>query len=108
MGNRGAAWAVAAPLIAFKVWVTIILLTIEPSREAIGIAIATGWPWLVVGGVLIAGPLLGWARLVRVRRRRERLRRSEWMVGEQRPQPVGQSSTPFGTVAAHWLSHRRN
>jgi hypothetical protein len=83
MEDRGAMWAVAGPLIGLKVWATIILLAYAPTREALAMVAATGWPWLVALAIILAGPTVAWLRLVRVRARRERLRRAEWMLDKK-------------------------
>jgi hypothetical protein len=88
MEGRGAMWAVAGPLIGLKLWATGILLVYAPTREALAMVLATGWPWLVALAILLGGPTVAWLRLVRVRARRARLRRAEWMLDEadaQRP-----------------------
>ena len=72
-------WVVAGPLIAFKVGVVVLLLMYAPTREGLLFVLGTGWPVLIVVAVMVAGPLAAWYRLVRVRARRNRLRRSEWM-----------------------------
>ena len=85
MEGRGALLAVAVPLIAFKVWFAILLLTYSPTHDAVVWIAATHWPMLIVVGLLIAGPGIATYRLLKVRARREQLRRSEWMV-ERGPQ----------------------
>ena len=80
--DRGALWTVAGPLIALKIWATALLLMYAPTRDAIAMVIATGWPWAAVFLGLVAAPAFAWWRLVRVRARREQLRRSEWMLDE--------------------------
>lgn len=75
-------WAIAAPLILLKVWATALLLFYSPTRDAVVIVLATGWPWLVVVVALFAAPTLYWWRLVRMRRRRRQLRRAEWMLDD--------------------------
>ncbi len=88
MGNRAAAWAVAGPLIAFKIWVIVLILMVAPHDDAVGFLVATNWPLLVVIGLLVAGPALAWWRLVRVRARRGRLRRAEWELEPPSVQPA--------------------
>jgi hypothetical protein len=78
--DRGAIWAVALPLIAFKIWFAILLLTYAPNRDGIAWVAATHWPLLIIIALLIAGPGLAALRLLRARVRRERLRRAEWML----------------------------
>jgi hypothetical protein len=88
MGQRGAIWAVAGPLVALKVWVLILILIHMPGDQGFGLIAATHWPVLVIVLLLLAGPGLAWYRLVRVRARRERLRRAEWMVDAANPSPI--------------------
>jgi hypothetical protein len=87
MESRGAAWAVAAPLIAFKVWAAIVLLMFEPSRDGIMWIIATNWPIVVVLVVMlvVVGPSLLTLRLLRARARRRQLREAEWKVAPDTP-----------------------
>jgi hypothetical protein len=80
MESRGAILAVAVPLIAFKIWFAILLLSYAPTKDAVTWIAATHWPLLIVIVILIAGPGIATYRLLRARARRERLRQSEWMV----------------------------
>ncbi len=82
MSQRGAIWTVAGPLIAFKVWACILLLIYAPNRDGIVWIAITSWYWVLAIILLIAAPVLAWSRLVRVRARRQQLRRAEWMVDE--------------------------
>jgi hypothetical protein len=82
MENRGALLAVALPLIAFKIWFAILLLTYAPNRDAVVWIAATHWPLLIVIGLLVI-PGLQTYRLLRARARREQLKRAEWMVDNQ-------------------------
>ena len=93
MSNREAILLVALPLVFLKVWATALVLIHQPTREAVlSLFGVFGWPWIVVCGLLVMGPLAAWLRLVRVRAKRERLRRAEWM-GRQ-PGDVGEAPTP--------------
>ena len=83
--ERGAVWAVAIPLILFKVWFAILLLTYTPSKEGVTWIVATHWPLVIIIGLLVAGPGLACYRLARVRARREQLRRAEWMLEAAQP-----------------------
>ncbi|MDQ3811864.1 MAG: hypothetical protein M3336_16400 [Chloroflexota bacterium] len=80
MESRGALFAVAVPLIAFKIWFAILLLTYAPTTEGMTWIAATHWPLLIVISILVLGPGVATYRLLRARARRERLRRAEWMV----------------------------
>jgi hypothetical protein len=83
MESRGALLTVAIPLIAFKVWFAILLLSYAPTREGVVWIAATHWPLVIILGLLI-GPGIATYRLLRARARREKLRRSEFMVAPPR------------------------
>lgn len=85
MSHRGAIWTVAGPLIAFKVWACILLLIYSPNRDGIVWIAVTSWYWVLAVALLVAAPTLAWVRLVRVRARRQRLRRAEWMLEQSSP-----------------------
>ena len=79
--DAGAAvWGFIWVLFAFKL-VTVGLIFYHLRTFETGLIIgATLWYWFPVLGVLAAGPLLFRYRLLRVRAKREHLRRAEWMV----------------------------
>jgi hypothetical protein len=79
MESRGALFAVAIPLIAFKIWFAILLLSYAPNKAGVAWIAATHWPLLIVLALLI-GPGIAVLRLMRARARRERLRQAEWMI----------------------------
>jgi len=85
MENKGALLTVAIPLIAFKIWFAILLLMYAPTRDTMIWIAATHWTLLVVFGFVIfaAIPL---ARLLKVRAKRGRLRRAEFMLEPAHPQ----------------------
>jgi hypothetical protein len=83
--ERGAVWAVAVPLIAFKVWFAILLLTYAPTRDTAVWIAATHWPLVIIIGLLVPPGIAAW-RLLRARAQRERLRRAEWMLDTPEPQ----------------------
>jgi hypothetical protein len=80
MESRGAILAVAVPLIAFKIWFAILLLSYAPRADTVTWIAASHWPLLIVIGILIAGPGIATYRLLKARAKRERLRQAEWMV----------------------------
>jgi hypothetical protein len=82
MESKGALFTVAIPLIAFKVWFAILLLAYAPTRENVVWIAATHWPLLIIL-VLMIGPGIAAYRLLRVRARREQLRRAEFLVTPQ-------------------------
>src|SRR4051794_25421015 len=79
MESKGALFAVAAPLILFKVWFAILLLSYAPNRDTATWIAATHWPLLIVLALLVA-PGIAVFRLLRARAKRTRLQREEWMV----------------------------
>jgi hypothetical protein len=82
MESKGALLTVAIPLIAFKIWFAILLLSYAPTRDNVVWIAATHWPRLIILGLLV-GPSIAVYRLVRVRARREQLRRAEFLVTPQ-------------------------
>jgi hypothetical protein len=80
MESRGAIFAVAIPLIAFKIWFAILLFSYAPGADTATWIAASHWPLLIVIAILIAGPGIAIYRLLKVRAHRERLKQSEWMV----------------------------
>jgi hypothetical protein len=79
MESKGALFTVAIPLIAFKIWFAILLLTYAPTRDSMVWIAATHWPLVIIVGFLI-GPGIAVYRLMRARARREALRRAEFML----------------------------
>ena len=79
MESKGALLTVAIPLIAFKIWFAILLLTYAPTRDGVVWIAATHWPLLIVLGLLVA-PGIAVYRLVRARAHRDRLRQSEFTL----------------------------
>jgi len=77
--SRSALLTVAIPLIVFKVWFAILLLIYAPTRDTMVWIAATHWSMLVVLALLIPTGIAIY-RLVKVRMRREQLKRSEFMV----------------------------
>jgi membrane protein YdbS with pleckstrin-like domain len=87
--GRTAAFAFLWVLIGFKVVTMILIFVHLRSVNSLLILVATFWYWLPIIGFLVAGPLIFRYRLMRMRARREQLRRSEWMV-EQEPPRIDQ------------------
>jgi len=79
MENKGALLTVAVPLIIFKIWFAILLLMYAPTRDTAVWIAATHWPLIFVFGFMIAAGIPAY-RLLKVRAKRERLRRAEFMV----------------------------
>lgn len=77
--DRGAVWAFLGILFAFKMATVVLIFWHMRTAETGALLAATTWYWFPVVGVLVAGPLLFRYRLLKVRARREQLRRAEWM-----------------------------
>jgi hypothetical protein len=100
MESKGALLTVAIPLIAFKVWFAILLLTYAPTRDGVVWIAATHWPLLIVVGLLIA-PGIAVYRLVRARAHREQLRQSEFMLVAPKP-PKARRRAGAAQCSALW------
>lgn len=79
--GSAAAWGFLWVLFGFKIaTVGVIWWAAMGSGEDLGVIIATTWYWMVIPIGALAGPLLIRWRMIKLRRRREALRRSEWLV----------------------------
>jgi hypothetical protein len=97
MENKGALLTVAIPLLAFKVWFAILLLIYAPTRDTMVWIAATHWTLIIVLGFMIAAAVPAY-RLLKVRAKRERLRRAEFMLEPPKPRPT-QCSALWETVS---------
>ncbi len=76
---RATVWAFLWVLFGFKIaTVGIIWYVAAGSGESVVMIAATTWYWLVIPIAAISGPLLFRWRMIKMRRRREELRRAEW------------------------------
>jgi hypothetical protein len=82
MESKGALLTVAIPMIVFKVWFAILLLSYAPTRDTVVWIAATHWSLLFIVVALI-GPGIAAFRMLRARARREQLRRAEFAVEPQ-------------------------
>lgn len=82
MESKGALLTVAIPMIVFKVWFAILLLSYAPTRDTVVWIAATHWSLLFILVALI-GPGIAVFRMLRARARREQLRRAEFAVEPQ-------------------------
>ena len=96
MENKGALLTVAIPLVAFKIWFAILLLMYAPTRDTMVWIAATHWTLIIVFGFMIVAAIPAY-RMLKVRAKRGRLRRAEFMV-EPQPKPV-QCSALWETVS---------
>jgi hypothetical protein len=81
METKGALLRVAIPLVVFKVWFAILLLTYAPTRDTMVWIAATHWPLVFIVALLL-GPGIAAYRLLRARAHRERMRRAEFEVAQ--------------------------
>ncbi len=79
--ERITAWAFIWTLFGFKMASVVVLLYWIGPGEFAYIVGATTWPWLVIPGIALAGPIGYRLRLRRMRKRREELRRAEFELG---------------------------
>jgi hypothetical protein len=101
MESKGALLTVAIPLIAFKVWFAILLLTYAPTRDSMVWIAATHWPLLIVLGLLI-GPGIAAYRLLRVRAKREKLRQAEFSDTPSKVRKVRRPVASGAQCSALW------
>jgi type VI protein secretion system component VasK len=89
--EKATVWAFIWTLFAFKIAsVAVLLYWIGPGEFAYIVG-ATTWPWLVIPGIALSGPIGYRLRLRRMRKRREALRRAEFSTGRtQRRIPTRQ------------------
>ena len=76
-------WAFLWTLFVFKMATVFLIFWASKTSEAGMILSATTWPWLVIPGFAVAGTLAYRYRLIKVRAKREQLRRAEWMLDEE-------------------------
>ena len=94
--GRQAAIAFVWVLIAFKVATMALIFVHLRTFDSFVLLAATFWYWIPIIGFLVAGPLLWRYRLLRLRRRRKQLLRSEWSV---EPNPAPSDERPVGRWA---------
>ena len=96
--NKGALLTVAIPLVAFKIWFAILLLMYAPTRDTMVWIAATHWTMIIVFGFMIAAAIPLY-RLVKVRAKRGRLRRAEFMVEQSKSATAAQCPALWETVS---------
>jgi hypothetical protein len=99
----GNPWILVGTLIGAKISTIIVIMALSWNTETGGIVALMNWHWLLTIAALLAGPLIFWIRLRRVRARRTALQRAEWMMDAPgrripvtpRPQPpTGPAGSP--------------
>ncbi|MDP9354199.1 MAG: hypothetical protein M3R02_02770 [Chloroflexota bacterium] len=83
--EMSAAWAFIWILFAFKMATVFLIYWASQSYDTGMFLVATTWFWLIIPLVACAAPLLFRYRLLKVRRRRAQLRRSEWLLDDDLP-----------------------
>lgn len=79
--ERSTVWAFIWTLFAFKIATVAVIFWAAGGSKEVGVLLTvTTWYYLAVPIFAVSGPLLFYMRLRRVRARRERLRRAEWML----------------------------
>ncbi|MGH2534278.1 MAG: hypothetical protein ACRDJW_18570 [Thermomicrobiales bacterium] len=73
-------WVFLWTLFVFKIATVGAIVWVSRGTDAWALLTATTWPFLVIPAAAVAGPAVFYFRLRRVRRRREQLRRAEWML----------------------------
>lgn len=86
--DKAPVWAFVWTLFGFKIATVIIILAMDPGLATGILLLLTTWFWLFIPAVAVAGPVMFRWRLRRLRRRRKALRRSEWLMEDDRPAPV--------------------
>ena len=76
-------WAFVWTLFVFKMATVFLIFWASKTSEAGVILSATTWPWLIIPGFAVAGTVAYRYRLMKVRAKREQLRRAEWMLDEE-------------------------
>lgn len=82
---RRAAWQMFWLLAIGKLVIMIALAVVgfrllHPSGRSWSVLILLNWSWILLAGILVAGPVAYWWRLRRVRRKRQALIHDEWHV----------------------------
>jgi hypothetical protein len=79
--SRIAVWGFLWTLFAFKILtVGVIWWAATGTGESFAMILATTWYWLIIPIGAITGPLLVKWRMIKLRKRRQQLLRSEWEV----------------------------
>jgi hypothetical protein len=83
--DHTAAWAFIWVLFAFKMATVFLIWWASRSYETGIFLLATTWFWAAIPLIALAAPLAFRWRLMKVRKRRSQLQRSEWVLESSRP-----------------------
>jgi hypothetical protein len=78
--EKAVVWTFLWTLFAFKVVTILAVLWVTHSWEFVVYFLVSTWPFLVIPGIALIGPITFYLRKRRVRNRRTELQRSEWML----------------------------
>ena len=78
--DRVALWTIFGVLCAFKLLTALLIFLMMPSLQSAAFLLIFHWFWAVPVLVVGIGFGVAWLRLVRVRAKRERLRRAEFFL----------------------------
>lgn len=79
--SRTAVWGFLWTLFAFKILtIGVIWYAATGTGESLAMIAATTWYWLIIPIAAITGPLLVKWRMIKLRKKRQHLLRSEWEV----------------------------
>jgi|SRR5215203_2202324 len=78
--GRVAVWGFIWTLFAFKMATVALIIWAARDTESMALVLSTTWFWLFIPAAALSGPVLYRLRLRRLRRRREALRRAEWLL----------------------------
>jgi hypothetical protein len=81
---RVALWTFVGIFVVFKLATTAMMIVASPNAAGatVGLFLAFHWPFILLGAIVAAAPVLFWVRLVRVRAKRARLLAAEWRPDE--------------------------
>ncbi len=83
--GRVAVWGFIWTLFAFKMATVALIVWAAKDRESVALVLSTTWFWLFIPAAALSGPILYRVRLRRLRRRRQALRRAEWLLDAPEP-----------------------
>jgi|SRR5579884_3237168 len=92
--EKAVVWTFIWTLFVFKMVTVFLIIWATQSFAAGALLAATTWMWLAIPLFFLGGPLMYKYRLVKVRAKREKLRRAEWMLDDD---PAGTRHHPVGT-----------
>lgn len=78
--EKSVVWVFLWTLFAFKIATGVAIFWMSRTWETGALLTATTFHFMIIPAVAVAGPVAFYVRLRRVRRRREQLRRAEWML----------------------------